>query len=384
MTRHDSGGARVRVGGITTAATGYDVLIRQGAFDQLADCVTAAAPAAACAVITPRNLAASYGARALEALRGAGLRAELLDFDDREACKTRETWATLTDRMLELKLGRDTCVIAVGGGVTGDLAGFVAATYMRGIPFVQVPTTLLAMIDASVGGKTGVDTDAGKNLVGAFHAPAVVIIDPAALQTLPALELRSGIAEAVKHGAILDAVYFRWIDHHADDLLALDMTALEHLIARSVELKADTVSGDPFEKGRRAILNFGHTVGHALEHSSSFTMPHGFAVSIGMCIEASLGEAAGVTRAGTAAAIMNLLARFELPTQVPFEPNALLHAITIDKKARAAQPRFVLLRHTGECTPDEKGMWTHEVDPQLLRSTLEHAAQRGATASDLV
>jgi 3-dehydroquinate synthase len=286
--------------------------------------------------------------------------------------------------MLELKLGRDSCVIAVGGGVTGDMAGFVAATYMRGLPFVQVPTSLLAMIDASVGGKTGVDTDAGKNLVGAFHAPTVVVIDPAALRTLPARQLRSGLAEAVKHGAILDAEYFRWLEDHADELLALDAAALEHLIARSVELKAAVVASDPLEKGRRAILNFGHTVGHALEHSSRFTMPHGFAVSIGMCIEASLGEALGVTRAGTGAAIAKLLARFGLPTRTAFEPDALLHAITIDKKARAAQPRFVLLRHTGECTPDGNGMWTHAVDPLMLRTTLLHAAQHGVTPSDLV
>src|SRR5690606_3684496 len=133
------------------------------------------------------------------------------------------------------------------GGVTGDIAGFVAATYMRGIPFVQVPTTLLAMIDASVGGKTGVDTDAGKNLVGAFHEPAVVIVDPAALDTLPREQVRSGLAEAVKHGAILDAEYFRWIGEHADDLLSLDAAALEHLVSRSIELKADIVSRDPFE-----------------------------------------------------------------------------------------------------------------------------------------
>ena len=384
MTPDDAEGARVRAGGIHADAAGYDVIVREGALDQLADCVTAAAPAAAYAVITPRNLAATYGARAVAALRGAGLRAELLAFDDREAWKTRETWAALTDHMLELELGRDSCVVAVGGGVTGDVAGFVAATYMRGLPFVQVPTTLLAMIDASVGGKTGVDTHAGKNLVGAFHAPAVVVIDPAALRTLPAVELRSGLAEAVKHGAILDAAYFRWIDHHANELLALDAAALAHLIARSVELKVDIVSGDPLEKGRRAILNFGHTVGHGLEHFSRFTVPHGFAVSVGMCIEASLGEAVGVTRTGTALEIANVLARLGLPTQSAFEPDALLHAMAIDKKARVAQPHFVLLRHVGECAPDEKGKWTHAVDAEVLRTGLRDAAQHAARASDLV
>ncbi|MGH7466007.1 MAG: 3-dehydroquinate synthase, partial [Longimicrobiales bacterium] len=256
MTPRTGKGIRIRVEARGATAPGYEVFVRNGALDELASRITAAAPAAAYAVITPHGLADSYGARAVDSLRGAGLNAELLAFDDRESHKTRETWAALTDRMLELRFGRDACVIAVGGGVTGDVAGFVAATYMRGIPFVQVPTTLLAMIDASVGGKTGVDTGAGKNLVGAFHSPAVVIVDPAALRTLPAVQVRSGLAEAVKHGAILDTKYFTWIGDHADDLLALDPAALAHLIARSVELKAAVVSEDPLEDGRRAILNF--------------------------------------------------------------------------------------------------------------------------------
>src|SRR5690606_4159708 len=196
--------------------------------------------------------------------------------------------------------GRDCCVIALGGGVAGDIAGFVAATYMRGVPFVQLPTTLLAMIDASVGGKTGVDTAAGKNLVGAFHAPRIVIIDPLTLRTLPETELRSGLAEAVKHGAILDAAYFDWIADHVDDLLARDHAALEYLIARSVDLKANVVSEDPLESDRRAILNFGHTVGHALERCTNYRLPHGFAVSAGMCAEAALGQAAGFTNRGAA------------------------------------------------------------------------------------
>ncbi|MBR9988643.1 MAG: 3-dehydroquinate synthase, partial [Gemmatimonadetes bacterium] len=250
------------------AGSGYDVVIRNGALAELAARAAAAAPAAAYAVIVPHRLSDGPAARAVDSLRAAGLRAELLDFDDAESHKTRETWASLTDRMLDLRLGRDTCIIAVGGGVTGDIAGFVAATYMRGIPFVQVPTTLLAMIDASVGGKTGVDTPNGKNLVGAFHSPAAVIIDPAVLRTLPSHQFRSGLAEAVKHGAILDADYFAWSGEHVRELLALEPAALEHLITRSVQLKAGIVSADPFERDRRAILNFGHTVGHAIERDS--------------------------------------------------------------------------------------------------------------------
>jgi 3-dehydroquinate synthase len=373
-------GVRVRVDAMATTAPGYDVVVRHGALQELAERITAAAPAAAYAVITPDALRESYGSQALAALRAAGMRAELLAFDDRESRKTRETWASLTDRLLELRFGRDTCVIAVGGGVTGDVAGFVAATYMRGVPFVQVPTTLLAMIDASVGGKTGVDTPTGKNLVGAFHAPAVVIIDPTALLTLPPLQIRSGLAEAVKHGAILDAGYFQWIGEHAGNLLALDPAALDHLIARSVELKAGIVSADPLESGRRATLNFGHTVAHALERFAGYTMPHGFAVSVGMCIEAALGESLGVTRAGTASAIAGLLSRLDVPVRANFAAEALLDAMVVDKKARASQPRFVLLRDIGECAADPHNTWTHAVDSQTLLGVL----RQNSAAPDLV
>jgi 3-dehydroquinate synthase len=373
-------GVHVRVDAMPAAATGYDVVMRYGALDDLAGLVTAAAPAAAYAVVTPHNLAESLGSQALAALRDAGLRAELFAFDDRETHKTRDTWASLTDRMLELRLGRDTCVIAVGGGVTGDVAGFVAATYMRGIPVVQVPTTLLAMIDASVGGKTGIDTPAGKNLVGAFHAPVIVIVDPAALRTLSAVQIRSGLAEAVKHGAILDAGYLRWIAEHAGDLLALDTAALEHLIVRSIQLKAEIVSADPLESGRRAMLNFGHTVAHALERSAGYTMPHGCAVSVGMCVEAALGEALGITREGTADALAVTLSLLDLPVRADFAPDALRDAMRIDKKARGSRPRFILLRDLGECAGDPHGGWTHDVPEDTLLRIL----RQSTVGSDLV
>ena len=380
MTHRTAGGMRVRVEAMPALAAGYDVIVRHGAMAELAARVAAAAPAAAYAVITPHALHDTLGSRALTSLRAADLRAELLAFDDRETHKTRETWASLTDRMIALKFGRDACVIAVGGGVTGDVAGFVAATYMRGIPFVQVPTTLLAMIDASVGGKTGVDTPAGKNLVGSFHSPALVIVDPVALRSLPELQLRAGLAEAVKHGAILDAAYFGWIGAHADALLALDAPALEQLIAHSIEIKAQVVSADPLESGRRAILNFGHTVAHALERCAGYAMPHGCAVSVGMCVEAQLGESMGVSRPGSADACATLLSRLGLPVRAQFAADALLDAMSIDKKARGSKPRFVLLRDIGECAPALHDVWTHEVPSD----TLLHVLRRSTVASDLV
>jgi 3-dehydroquinate synthase len=280
--------------------------------------------------------------------------------------------------MLELGMGRDSCVIALGGGVTGDLAGFTAATFMRGVPFVQVPTTLLAMIDASIGGKTGVDTPAGKNLIGAFHSPWLVLSDPDVLRTLPAAQMRAGLAEAVKHGAILDAEYFRWIADHIDDILAYDDATLERLVMRSIELKAEIVAEDPLEAGRRAILNFGHTVGHALERIHDYEIAHGAAVAAGMCIEAALGEAAGITKRGAAAALTDVVQRIGLPTGTSASPDELVHAMRTDKKAREAQLRFVLLREIGAVAADASGRWTHAVDIRLLSDALHGTAPPGA------
>lgn len=363
-------GTRVRVDARAAPARGYDVRIRAGSLAGMAADAAAAAPASAYVIIAPHTIAETHAHTALRSFRDAGSAAHLLLFDDAEVHKTRETWASLTDRIVALRLGRDTCIVALGGGVTGDMAGFVAATYMRGVPLVQVPTTLLAMIDASVGGKTGVDTREGKNLVGAFHAPCLVLIDPLTLHTLPDAEVRSGLAEAVKHGAILDAAYFEWLARNADALRTLDAAALEHVIARSVELKAGVVARDPFEQGLRTILNFGHTIGHALEHHSRYALRHGYAVAAGMIVEARIGEAAGITRPGTAEQLGELCALLELPTHSPARHEDLLAAMQVDKKSRHAEPRFVLLERIGRCVPDRHGLWSHAVAPDLIRTAL--------------
>jgi 3-dehydroquinate synthase len=345
----------------------YDVMIGAGALDSIADVVAAAVPAAAYAVIASADVAQLYGMHVLRSLHSAGLRADLLSFAAGEANKTRAVWAELTDRMLGLRFGRDCAIIALGGGVTGDLAGFVAATYMRGVPVVQVPTTLLAMIDASVGGKTGVDTAAGKNLVGAFHPPVLVTVDPLVLRTLPPAELRSGMAEAIKHGAILDADYFDWMLQEAASLLALDPTSIERLVRRSIELKAAIVAEDPFEHGRRAILNFGHTIGHAIEARAAYTISHGIAIAAGMAAETRVGEMLGVTAPGTGRRLAAALAAFGLPADVgPLRPE-LLDVMRIDKKARNAEPRFVLLDRIGTVARASDGGWLHAVEPTVLQ-----------------
>jgi 3-dehydroquinate synthase len=284
---------------------------------------------------------------------------DLLSFPAGEAHKTRAEWALLSDGMFAGGVGRDAAVLALGGGVTGDLAGFVAATYMRGIPLVQLPTTLLAMIDSSVGGKTGVDTPAGKNLVGAFLQPAVVAADTATLHTLPAAEIRAGLAEAIKHGAIADAAYFEAIAADLPALAALEPAALQRLIVRSVEIKAEVVGRDEKESGPRKMLNFGHTLGHAVEALSGYRLLHGEAVAIGMVLEARLGEAMGVTEVGTADRITEVLSAAGLPTRLPerMSAAAVLAATRTDKKARRGRVEYALIERIGAASAGGDGTW---------------------------
>ena len=320
------------------------------------------------AVIADDNVAKLHGIHIAKLLGNA----ELLTFPASEAHKTRETWAALTDEMLRRNFGRDCCVVAGGGGVTCDIAGFVAATYLRGVPVVQVPTSLLAMIDAAIGGKTGVDVAAGKNLVGAFHPPHTVIIDPLVLQTLPDAELSIGLAEAVKHGAIADTTYLRWITESAAAIFERQRSALEHLIKRSVEIKSAHVEGDLREGGKRAALNFGHTIGHALEHTSNYAVPHGHAVALGMLIETEIGTALGVTDADSVKEIYHALQAVQLPhTIVVDEPEPLLAATRSDKKARQGAARYVLLERAGVVARTPAGEWTWEVPDDVVREALK-------------
>jgi 3-dehydroquinate synthase len=295
---------------------------------------------------------------------------DTVTFPAGEGSKNRKEWARITDLLLDRAVGRDGGIIALGGGVAGDLAGFVAATYLRGIPFIQAPTSLLAMVDASVGGKTGVDTRRGKNLVGAFHHPAAVLADPRVLQTLPERDYRGGLAEAVKHGLIADAEYFGWLEREADALLRRDTESLTHLVRRSVEIKAEVVSADERDAGRRAILNAGHTVAHALEQATAFELSHGEAVSLGLVAECALAEAMGKEAAGMRRRVSSLLERFGLPIRLAtrVEEDALLSAMARDKKNRMARIRFALPSAIG-CMSAEGG-WTYAPEEAAIRSAL--------------
>jgi 3-dehydroquinate synthase len=337
----------------------YDVHVGAGLLDRAGEIIRAAAPAHRYVIISDANVAPLYAARLRDAVGFA--QSELFTIPAGEAHKTRELWSHLTDDLLAAGYGRDTTILALGGGVIGDLAGFVAATYMRGIPFVQLPTTLLAMIDASIGGKTGVDTPAGKNLVGAFHRPRAVIVDPTVLVSLPANHLRSGFAEAIKHGAIADAEYYAKIDHLL--LLALHEptdAAMHSLIIRSIEIKASIVLQDEREGGIRRNLNFGHTLGHAIESESAYRLLHGEAIAIGMVLEAQLGERLGVTASGTANRLRDTLTRAELPVTIPkdLDLKRILLATHGDKKAREGVAEYALVAEIGRAiagvrAPDE-------------------------------
>ncbi len=354
---------------------GYEVHIGRELLDSVGSATLAAAPAHRYAVVADSQVARLFGARVLESFRAAGVAAELVTFPAGEWNKTREQWAELSDRLLERRFGRDSAVIALGGGVTGDLAGFVAATFMRGVPVVQVPTTLLAMLDSSVGGKTGVDTPAGKNLIGAFHHPRLVLIDPACLSTLPRHQRAAGLAEAVKTAAILDADLFGWMESESAALLSGETGPSARLIEEVVAHKIAIVTHDPEESGRRAILNFGHTVGHALEALEGYTLLHGEAVAAGMRTEARLGEALEITEPGTAARISALLDSLSLDREWEAErsPDDVVEALETDKKNREGQVRAVFLRRVGSVAVAPDGRPTFELGPEVLRGSLRAA-----------
>ena len=350
----------------------YAVTIGPGAIDTIGDLVARLAPAHRVAILTDSNVGPVYADRVREQL-ARDSHVSVLMIPAGEAHKTRETWASLTDELLASGHGRDTTIVALGGGVVGDLAGFVAATFMRGVPYLQVPTSLLAMIDASVGGKTGVDTPAGKNLVGAFHQPVAVVADTSTLETLPAEHLRAGLAEAIKHGVIADADYFDSVvatascldEPHAARDLPID------LVARSVEIKADVVSRDEREGGIRKILNFGHTIGHAVELLSDFTLLHGFAVGIGMVYESILAERMGVATAGTAARVHEAVLAAGLPVARPdrIAIDDVVRATHGDKKARAGQAEYALPARIGQMVASDRG-WSLPASDALVREIL--------------
>jgi len=301
------------------------------------------------AVLTSQVIAPHYLARAKATLERAGARPIEVVVQDGEAAKDWPTLQSVFDAFLAARLGRDGIVVALGGGVVGDLAGFAAAVYQRGVPYIQVPTTLLAQVDSSVGGKTAINHPRGKNMIGAFHQPLAVVADVALLGTLPERELRAGLAEVIKHGAALDLAFFEWLEQSMEKLLARDEAALVHAVRRCCELKAAVVSADEREAGARALLNLGHTFGHAIEAGAGYgAWLHGEAVAAGMVMAAELSAREGLLAPREVERVRRLIARAQLPVAGPkLPPERLVELMAVDKKNVRGETRFVLLERLG-------------------------------------
>jgi len=362
-----------RVHAATDRDADYDVVAGRGVLAELPRLLAERCPAHLYAVVTDSRVAELHAKRVVALLEQAGFAARLFVFPAGEWNKVRATWSALSDELLAAHVGRDGAVVAVGGGVVGDLAGFVAATLHRGIPVVQVPTTTLAMIDASVGGKAGVDVPAGKNLVGAFHPPRFVLSDIDTIATLPRNQIAAGLAEAIKHGVVADAAYAAAVAAAAGGCLGRSPEALEPIVTRGIAIKVEIVSADPEERGLRQVLNFGHTVGHAVEARSGYGLLHGEAVAIGMATEAWLAEEVGIASPGTRRAVLDLLAAYDLPCTVPpaLTPDALLETMQHDKKVRAGAVRFALPCCIGRMAQSADGAWTVDVPSEKIVRAIE-------------
>jgi 3-dehydroquinate synthase len=322
-----------------------------------------------CAIIADDQVARRYAQPVADALKAAGFDGVVIAFKPGESSKSLKTVADCYDQLAAHRLERKSFIVALGGGVTGDLAGFVAATYLRGLDFVQVPTTLLAQVDSSVGGKTGVNLKAGKNLVGAFHQPRLVLCDLDTLATLPEREFRAGLAEVIKYGIIADAKFFAWLEQQLPALLRRDVKALARAVARSCEIKARVVGEDEHETGVRAILNFGHTIGHAIEAISGYhKFLHGEAIAIGQVAAAQLSRKLTGLGQTDANRIRALFERAGLPVtlrQTKLQRERLFAAMKLDKKVRDGQIQFVLAEKIG------KVRWGVNVPHKLIHEVLD-------------
>jgi 3-dehydroquinate synthase len=321
-----------------------------------------------CAVITDSNVGKKFAKAALKSLSASGFETVLITVPAGEKSKRLAVVENCYDQLAAHRLERKSFIVALGGGVVGDLAGFVAATYLRGLPFVQVPTTLLAQVDSSVGGKTGVNLQAGKNLVGAFYQPQLVLCDLDALKTLPRREYVSGLAEVIKYGVIYDAVLFAQLERHLPKLLQRDTATLRSIIARCCEIKAEVVGQDETESGLRAILNFGHTIGHAIENSSGYgKFLHGEAIAIGQVAAARLSQKIQGFPSGDAGRIEKLFVQAGLPVKIKLTAAArkkLFAAMQLDKKVSGGEIKFVLARKLG------KVVWGQKVLPAAIEEVL--------------
>jgi 3-dehydroquinate synthase len=328
----------------------YDIAIGSGTLEGVGKAVGELNPGPTVALVTNPTAHGLYGGAVEASLKAAGLSTVTITIPDGEEYKSLLWAEKILTELLKARLDRGSVLVALGGGVVGDIAGFAAALYMRGIRFVQVPTTLLAQVDSSVGGKTGVNHPLGKNMIGAFWQPSLVWIDVDTLKTLPMKELLAGLSEVIKYGVIWDANLFDYLAENREKILALDPEALAHIIRRSCEIKAEVVARDEREAGLRSILNYGHTVGHAIEAVTGYKKYlHGEAVAIGMSLEARLSQALGLLGDEDTVRIKGLIESYGLPSELPAEVDSggMLEAMALDKKALAGKLRFTLPEKVG-------------------------------------
>ena len=344
----------------------YPIIIRQGLLDEIGNELQRNPFAKRYGVIADDHVAALFGERLLASLKNNGIEAEMITFAQGEGSKNLATVAELSSSLARSGFDRKDGLLALGGGVTGDITGFVAACYMRSIPFAQVPTTLLAQVDSSVGGKTGVDIPEGKNLVGAFYQPKAVYIDSQILQQLPENELLNGLAEVIKYGVIYDRDFFNFLEMSRKDILALDLKVLEVVIARCCKIKAAIVEADEKESDLRRILNFGHTIGHAVEAVSEYSLAHGLCVAMGMVAAAELAVLKGILDSREKERIKNQIYEFGLPVTIPSEYDRarIQQYLLTDKKTIGGKVFFVLPTKIG------KVIITDEVDAELIPKVL--------------
>ncbi len=344
----------------------YDIRIEPGLIDRAGAALRAVSKSTRVGVVTDSNVGPIFLERLSASMQSAGFDVVTATLSAGEQHKTLPALLPVFDTFLGARFERSMPIIALGGGVVGDMTGFVAATLLRGVPFIQMPTTLLSMVDASVGGKTGVDHAAGKNLIGAFHQPAAVLIDPQVLTTLPPREFRSGLAECIKHEIIRDADGFAQMEEQLESILRLEPTLLAELIAHNVQIKANVVIADPFEHGERAHLNFGHTFGHAIESVSQFAYAHGEAIALGMCAATFAATELKMIDPATRDRIRRLVGRAGLPTSgMMLDIDRVMESMYFDKKVNAGRIRFVLPDRIGHVAVYD------DLSPELVKAALD-------------
>lgn len=354
-------------------AKSYEIQIEHGLLNngkQLASYLSSIGTRAA--IVTDATVAKLYGDHLCRALLSQGLETALFSFPSGEKYKNRATKSHIEDQMFDYGLGRDTVLIALGGGVVSDLSGYIASTYCRGIPLVLIPTTLLAMVDACIGGKNGIDVPQGKNLLGTIYPPHKVLIDPSTLKSLPQQDIVDGAVEMLKHGLIADKDYFNRLLNSADKILSLHPETLEQSILDSCRIKKDIVEHDEHETGKRRLLNLGHTIGHALEKLSHYSLSHGQAIAIGIMVESHMGVQMGHLSQNTLNHLLHTLKTFKLPFNLPtqYSLSEVTQSLRLDKKSQRVSPRFAMIEDIG-VPMSFHGAYCTTVEERYVKNSVE-------------